>query len=169
MHGNRRFFSGLAIVLGVLAVLPVAAIVGRGLGLGGGETWAHLAATVYAEIRRQYAGAGRSRRRRCRDRRHGGRVGWSHAAAFPGSRFFAWALLLPLAMPSYVMAYAYTDFLQYAGPVQTALREAFGWTYGDYWFPEVRSLPGAARCSCSRSTRTCSCSRGRRSSNDRPR
>ena len=47
-------------------------------------------------------------------------------------------------MPAYVMAYAYTDFLQYAGPVQTSLREAFGWTREDYWFPEIRSVPGAA-------------------------
>ena len=47
-------------------------------------------------------------------------------------------------MPSYVMAYAYTDFLQYAGPVQSALRDAFGWTRQDYWFPDVRTLPGAA-------------------------
>ena len=63
---------------------------------------------------------------------------------FPGARFFEWALLLPLAMPAYVMAYAYTDWLQFAGPVQTALRHAFGWSHGDYWFPDVRSLPGAA-------------------------
>jgi iron(III) transport system permease protein len=47
-------------------------------------------------------------------------------------------------MPAYVMAYAYTDLLQYAGPVQTALRHAFGWSRGDYWFPDVRSLAGAA-------------------------
>ena len=63
---------------------------------------------------------------------------------FPGRRLFEWALLLPLAVPTYVIAYAYTDFLQYAGPVQTALRELFGWGRGDYWFPNVRSLPGAA-------------------------
>ena len=43
---------------------------------------------------------------------------------FPGARFFEWALLLPLAMPSYVMAYAYTDWLDYAGPVQSALRRS---------------------------------------------
>jgi len=43
-----------------------------------------------------------------------------------------------------VMAYAYTDLLQFAGPVQTALRETFGWSKADYWFPDVRSLPGAA-------------------------
>lgn len=53
-------------------------------------------------------------------------------------------LILPLAMPAYVMAYAYTDFLQYAGPVQTFLRATFEWGHGDYWFPQVRSLGGAA-------------------------
>jgi iron(III) transport system permease protein len=63
---------------------------------------------------------------------------------FPGRRVFEWALLLPLAMPGYIVAYAYTDFLQFSGPVQGALRDAFGWQRGDYWFPEIRSLPGAA-------------------------
>ena len=63
---------------------------------------------------------------------------------FPLARFFEWALLLPLAMPAYVMAYVYTDFLQFAGPLQGALRAAFGWKAGDYWFPDVRSLGGAA-------------------------
>lgn len=63
---------------------------------------------------------------------------------FPGKRLFEWALVLPLAMPAYVVAYAYTDFLQYAGPLQTGLRELFGWRWGDYWFPEIRSLGGAA-------------------------
>lgn len=62
---------------------------------------------------------------------------------FPGKRFFEWALVLPLAMPAYVVAYAYTDFLQFSGPVQTALREIFGWHAGDYWFPQIRSVGGA--------------------------
>ena len=62
---------------------------------------------------------------------------------FPGRRVFEWALLLPMAVPAYVMAYMYTDLLTFAGPVQSALREAFGWRYGDYWFPDVRTLPGA--------------------------
>lgn len=63
---------------------------------------------------------------------------------FPLSRTFEWVLLLPLAMPAYVGAYALVDFFEYAGPVQTALRGLFGWqTSRDYWFPEVRSL-GAA-------------------------
>ncbi|TAK52800.1 MAG: iron ABC transporter permease [Betaproteobacteria bacterium] len=63
---------------------------------------------------------------------------------FPLARIFEWALLLPLAMPAYVMAYVYTDFLQFAGPLQGTLRAAFGWQAGDYWFPDVRSLGGAA-------------------------
>ncbi len=60
---------------------------------------------------------------------------------FPGRRVFEWALLLPLAMPAYVLAYAYTDFLQFSGPLQTALRELTG-ARGALW-PDVRSLPGA--------------------------
>ena len=66
------------------------------------------------------------------------------AYAFPGQRVLEWALVLPLAMPAYVMAYAYTDWLQAAGPVQTALREITGLRVREYWFPEIRSLPGAA-------------------------
>ncbi|NQW09121.1 MAG: iron ABC transporter permease [Alphaproteobacteria bacterium] len=63
---------------------------------------------------------------------------------FPGRRVFEWALLLPMAIPAYVIAYVYTDVLEYAGPVQSLLREIFGWqTARDYWFPEIRSLGGA--------------------------
>ncbi|WP_076755896.1 ABC transporter permease [Ectothiorhodosinus mongolicus] len=62
---------------------------------------------------------------------------------FPGRRVFEWALLLPLAMPAYIIAYTYTGMLDFAGPVQTALRDFTGWGWGDYWFPEVRSIPGA--------------------------
>ncbi len=62
---------------------------------------------------------------------------------FPSSRLFEWALLLPLAAPAYVLAYTYTEFLDFSGPVQTVLRNLFGWSYGDYWFPNVRSLWGA--------------------------
>ena len=63
---------------------------------------------------------------------------------FPGRQFFAWALILPLATPAYIVAYVYTDLLEYAGPVQTALRTATGWGYQDYYFPPIRSLGGAA-------------------------
>ena len=73
-------------------------------------------------------------------------VGTACAAAvtlfeFPGRRVAEWALLLPLAMPAYVVAYAYTDFLQFSGPLQTGLRAAFG--LEGRVFPEVRSLGGA--------------------------
>jgi len=62
---------------------------------------------------------------------------------FPGRRLFEWALLLPLAVPTYVIAYAYTDLLQFTGPIQTWLRAAFEWGRDDYFFPEIRSLGGA--------------------------
>jgi iron(III) transport system permease protein len=61
---------------------------------------------------------------------------------FPGRRFFEWALLLPLAMPAYVVAYAYTDFLQYSGPLQSELRTLLG--AQGRMFPEVRNVSGAA-------------------------
>jgi iron(III) transport system permease protein len=62
---------------------------------------------------------------------------------FPGRSLFEWALLLPLAVPTYIIGYTYTDLLQFAGPVQTVLRELTGWTRADYWFPQIRSLGGA--------------------------
>ncbi|TDQ61292.1 iron(III) transport system permease protein [Phaeovulum veldkampii DSM 11550] len=63
---------------------------------------------------------------------------------FPFSGVLEWLLLLPLAIPAYVGAYALVDFLDYSGPVQGALREAFGWTSArDYWFPQVRSRAAA--------------------------
>ena len=62
---------------------------------------------------------------------------------FPGRPVFEWALLLPFAVPTYVLAYTYTGLFDFAGPVQTYLRETFGWGRHDYWFPEIRSLGGA--------------------------
>ena len=63
---------------------------------------------------------------------------------FPGRRILSWALLLPLAVPSYILAFVITDQLEYAGNLQSALRDVFGWTSArDYWFPEIRSLGGA--------------------------
>ena len=59
---------------------------------------------------------------------------------FPGRQALSWMLVLPLAMPSYVIAYAYTDLLQYSGPIQLWLRTAFGWRGR---LPDVRSLTGA--------------------------
>ena len=63
---------------------------------------------------------------------------------FPARGIFNWALLLPLAVPAYVLAFVITDQLEYAGTVQTALRALFGWqNRQDYWFPEIRSLGSA--------------------------
>ncbi len=66
------------------------------------------------------------------------------ACRFPGSRMLQWLLLLPLAMPAYIIGYAYTDFLLFAGPLQTTIRNMMGWTRDDYWFPEVHSLWGVS-------------------------
>src|SRR5882672_9102104 len=63
---------------------------------------------------------------------------------FPLRRGLEAALILPLAAPAYVLAYAYAGFLSAYGPVQESLRALTGWETGEYWFPEVRSLPGAA-------------------------
>jgi iron(III) transport system permease protein len=63
---------------------------------------------------------------------------------FPLRRYFEWLLLLPLAFPAYVIAYLYTDLLEFAGPIQHGLRVMFDWQLAtDYWFPDVRSMGGA--------------------------
>jgi iron(III) transport system permease protein len=62
---------------------------------------------------------------------------------FPGKNFFAWALLLPLAFPGYIIAYTYTGMFDFAGPVQSWIRAVTGWGPGEYFFPEIRSIGGA--------------------------
>ncbi|NJK38400.1 MAG: iron ABC transporter permease [Oscillatoriales cyanobacterium SM2_3_0] len=63
---------------------------------------------------------------------------------FPGGRWLEWALLLPLAVPAYILAYVYTEHLEFYGPIQTTLRQWFGWSsVEDYWFPNIRSMGGA--------------------------
>jgi len=63
---------------------------------------------------------------------------------FPGRAWLEWLLVLPLAMPAYVLAYTYTDFLQFVGPLQTLLRDLTGLGWREYWFPNIRSAEGAA-------------------------
>lgn len=132
--------AGLCIAL--LVALPVAGIGSNLFANGTSGTWDHLAQTVLASYVANSlwlclgVGLGVAV--------IGVATAWLTAMHdFPGRRVFEWALLLPMAMPAYVMAYMYTDLLTFAGPVQSALRETFGWAYGDYWFPDVRSLPGA--------------------------
>ncbi|MEO0367694.1 MAG: iron ABC transporter permease [Pseudomonadota bacterium] len=62
---------------------------------------------------------------------------------FPCRRVLGWSLLLPLAMPTYITAYAYTGLLDIAGPVQSLIRDQFSLSFGEYWFPEIRSISGA--------------------------
>ncbi|HEV7800031.1 MAG TPA: iron ABC transporter permease [Burkholderiales bacterium] len=130
-----------AVVLAWLLALPVVVVLANVFTPSHG-TWSHLAATVLPEYVRNslllMAGVA-----------FGVIVGGVSTAwltvmcRFPGRRVFEWTLLLPMAVPAYVMAYAYTDFLQFAGPAQTWLRELTGWGPREYWFPDVRSLSGA--------------------------
>ncbi|MDX2242716.1 MAG: iron ABC transporter permease [Leptolyngbyaceae cyanobacterium bins.302] len=133
-----------------IAVLAIAALVAApvlvilaGIFTNSSETWNHLAATVLSTYITNSlllllgVGAGVLA------------VGVSTAwlitmCRFPGRRVFEWALLLPLAAPAYLLAYIYTEWLAFYGPVQTLLRGWFGWeSVQDYWFPNVRSREGA--------------------------
>lgn len=75
----------------------------------------------------------------------GAPAGWLMARCqLPGRRWLNWALVLPLAMPGYLVAYVYTDLFDYAGAIQLTLRQLFGWQQpADYYFPPIRSLGGA--------------------------
>ena len=133
---------GGALAVAALCLLPMVAVAIAAM-LGSTETLAHLADTVlprYTAATLQLVvlvalgtaalGTG---------------AAWLVTMTrFPGVRLFEVALALPFAFPAYVLAYAYTDFLDHPGAVQTALRAVTGWGPREYWFPEVRSLGGAA-------------------------
>jgi iron(III) transport system permease protein len=130
------------LAIALLMLLPLGAVVISAV-TQSGEVWGHLVATVLPQYVLNslglMVGVGL------------GVLGLGVSTAwlvtmcqFPGRRVFEWALLLPLAAPSYLLAYTYTDFLDYFGWVQTTLRAIFGWqSVTDYWFPNVRSLGGA--------------------------
>lgn len=131
-----------SVITAALVVAPIAAVVSN-VFLPSEATWSHLASTVLPEyiwntlLLVSLVAVGVII--------FGVTAAWLVTAYhFPGQRLLEWALVLPLAMPAYVMAYAYTDWLQAAGPVQTMLRDLTGWKVREYWFPEIRSLPGAA-------------------------
>ena len=139
----RRLPDFLLILLALVLVLPVGAVLGSWLqwNAASSQILAEMATTVLPGYAWTSLGL-------CGVVALGvAVVGTATAAAvtlfeFPGRRIFEWALLLPLAMPAYVVAYAYTDFLQFSGPLQSWLRASFGWE--GRVFPEVRSLGGAA-------------------------
>lgn len=129
-------------VVAVLASIPVMAVIVLALGPSE-DVWSHLASTVLplyiGTTIGLMAGVGTG------TLIIGVGTAWLVTVCrFPGRRTFEWALLLPMAVPAYVVAYVYTDLLEFAGPVQGVLRATFNWTSkGDYWFPEIRSLGGA--------------------------
>lgn len=136
------FWTLLPLPLALLIAAPVAAVLIAAV-VPAGEVWRHILATTLPEMLRNSlalvalvavltASAGAL-------------SAWLVTACrFPGRGVLEVALLLPLAMPAYVCGYAYTWLLDVAGPVQSALRAATGLAWGQYWFPEIRSLPGAA-------------------------
>ena len=134
-------WSLLALVLALLVALPVL-VVFAALLIPQADLWRHLASTVLpgyiGHTLALAAGVGVG------VTLIGVGTAWVVTMCrFPGRDVFEWALLLPFAVPTYIIGYTYTDLLQFAGPVQTALRETMGWTRQDYWFPEIRSLGGA--------------------------
>jgi iron(III) transport system permease protein len=144
--GARRRGVGawpaFAFVIAVLVSVPVLVIAAT-VFVPTGEIWSHLASTVLPSYIANSVwlmlgvGAGTLV--------IGVGTAWLVTMyRFPGRGLFEWMLLLPFAVPAYVLAYTYTGLLDFAGPVQTALREVFGWSSrADYWFPPIRSLGGA--------------------------
>ncbi len=137
-----RALAGIALGVALICALPMVAVAIAAVS-GGTETIGHLLSTVLP----RYTGttlwlvllvsAGTFAL--------GVGAAWLVTMTrFPGVRFFEVALVLPLAFPAYVLAYAYTHVLDHPGIVQTVLRDITGWGPRDYWFPEIRSTGGAA-------------------------
>ncbi|MEO1330286.1 MAG: iron ABC transporter permease [Pseudomonadota bacterium] len=142
---TRFRVSGLSLAALLIALLIAAPIVGvlASLTQPTSEVWDHLAATVLPRylwntlLLVTLVGIGAAA--------IGVGAAWLVTMhRFPGRAVFEWALALPLAFPAYVLAYAYTDLLDHPGLVQSTLRNVMGWGPRDYWFPEIRSLEGAA-------------------------
>ncbi len=141
-HRQYLPFSISIILIALVIAAPVLVVVGH-IFIPAGEVWTHLVETVLPRyIQNSFilmVGVGFG------VLIIGVSTAWVVSMCqFPAKRFFSWALLLPMAMPAYILAYVYTDFLQYSGPVQSTLRNWFEWSSKhDYWFPEIRSRGGA--------------------------
>ena len=137
-----RLWQAAALVIAALVLLPLAAILWIAL-TPSGDVWRHLVTTVLPGSVKTtlllMLGVGITT----------GVTGVATAwlvtmCNFPGRRILDWALLVPLAVPTYIVAFAYVEVLDYTGPVQSLIRGLFGFeTSRDYWFPEIRSLGGA--------------------------
>ena len=139
---NGSVLTLAAMIIAAFIAAPVLSVFSNVFVGGTSDTWAHLSDTVLGDfvfntvVLCLGVGLGVAS--------IGITTAWlTTMLDFPGRRFYEWALVLPMAMPAYVMAYAYTDFLQFVGPVQSGLRAFFGWRAGDYWFPDVRTVGGA--------------------------
>jgi iron(III) transport system permease protein len=130
------------LLISLIALLPIIAIALIAL-QPSGDTWPHLIANVLPGALRRtlglMAGVG------LLSLLIGTGTAWLVTMyRFPGRRVFEWLLLLPLAVPTYIIAYSYLELLDYSGIVQSGLRELFGWHDArSYWFPDIRSLGGA--------------------------
>lgn len=130
-------------LIAALTVLPIAVLIGVGV-TGHGEDWPHLLENVLPRstlttlwlLAMVSAGTASI----------GVTTAWLIVGYdFPFRRLLAWALVLPVAVPPYLAAYAFGEFFHFTGPVQSALRAVFGWqSPRDYWFPDIRSTEGAA-------------------------
>lgn len=139
---KNALVSGLAVGVAGLIAIPILVVVGF-VFVPTGAIWAHLASTVLPDyilntvllalgVAALVLSIGVS-------------TAWLVTMYdFPGRKVFGWALFLPLAMPAYIIAYTYTGMFDFAGPVQTLLRDVFDWGRQDYWFPQMRSVGGAA-------------------------
>lgn len=133
--------AGVGLILAIMAV-PVAAVIYLALSPAD-NAWPHLLATVLPEALAQTiwlaVGTG------ALTLTVGTGTAWLVTMyRFPGRALLDRLLVIPLAVPTYIIAYCYAEIFDYAGPAQTALRAWFGWTsVRDYWFPDIRSLGGA--------------------------
>ena len=141
-QANGQAWAIAIVTIALILSIPMLVVLSS-LCIPQGEIWVHLATTVLPQYLKNSlllslgVGLGVSGL--------GVSTAWLVSVCdFPGRRIFEWGLLLPLAAPAYLLAYVYTDFFEYFGPVQTLLRRIGGWESAtDYWFPSVRSLGGA--------------------------
>lgn len=138
---NWSWLKIAAMSIAAILSLPILVVLVNVL-IGDGEVWRHLYHTVLADYVQNslllMLGVGFGAFA------IGVPCAWfTSMCEFTGRKFVSWALLLPMAVPAYIIAYTYTGVLDFAGPVQTFIRDVTGLNYGEYWFFEVRSLGGA--------------------------
>ena len=135
---SRSIWKVATVMLAMTVVMPLL-VVFSGWMQTENAIWEHLAQTVLSDLLKNTAwlllgvGIGVTIL--------GVGLAWLTAKCeFPGRRYFDWALMLPLAVPAYVMAFVALGLMDFTGPVQTALRQLLG--QDNFWFPEVRSTGG---------------------------